>query len=93
MTKKPVAATQMHPDQQPFADFIWNQKQYPQKGWEIHTIGTDPVALSMLDVLDHWRRNQDSEAALELLARAIETVQWYQGSPPARAMGREESKT
>ncbi|MBN8614877.1 MAG: hypothetical protein J0L92_30030 [Deltaproteobacteria bacterium] len=75
----------MHPDQQPFADFIWDQTQYPEEGWENHTIGNDPVALAMLDALDHWRRNQDSEAAIELLERAITTLRWYQGVPPKHA--------
>lgn len=84
MSKKPESEAQTHPDQQPFAEFIWQQKQYPEHDWERHTIGRDPVALSILDVLDHWRRNQDSDAALELLERAIETVRWYQGLPPAR---------
>lgn len=85
--KQETGTTPIHPDEMPFAEFIWEQAQYPEKGWEYHTIGRDPVALSMLDTLDHWRRNQDSDAAIELLERAISIVRWYQGTPPIRPTG------
>jgi hypothetical protein len=81
------ARTRIHPDEMPFAESIDMQAQYPEEGWEYDTIGSDPVALSILDTLDHWRRNQDSDAAIELLERAISTVRWYQGTPPTRARG------
>lgn len=87
---KSATPARIHPDEMPFAEFIWDQIQYPNEGWEWHTVGNDPVALAILDTLDHWRRHQDSEAAIELLDRAISTLRWYQGSPPARvtqAMG------
>lgn len=85
-TSQNPSTTRPHPDEMPFAESIDVQAQYPEKGWEYDTIGNDPVALSILDVLDHWRRNQDSDAAIELLERAVTTVRWYQGIPPNRAM-------
>ena len=92
-TEKPSETMTKHPDDMPFPELIWDQVQYPEEGWESHTIGNDPVALSMLDALDHWRRNQESDDAIALLERAIETVRRYQGFPPKRAISRRREGT